>query len=180
MFEFTAVSSPIAPSPSTPEPTPCSSSSNGCFLTNLRSSAHEILIPPAPSKTWSSGGAGAIGATAAYGLAQGARAFRGTSLTRFEQHLTTVYQTLKNARPTAVDPVNAMNQVLAELKLIGNSEARRFRSVKEALALLPALAGPVEVLHDLQEDTMEYIVPLGFEPVRKRPLSARGGKPPGK
>jgi methylthioribose-1-phosphate isomerase len=56
-------------------------------------------------------GAGAIGATAAYGLAQGARAFRGTRLDRFEAHLERVYQTLKHARPTAVDPVNAMNAV---------------------------------------------------------------------
>jgi methylthioribose-1-phosphate isomerase len=56
-------------------------------------------------------GAGAIGATAAYGLAQGARAFRGHDLSQFERHLSKVYSTLKSARPTAVDPVNAMNQV---------------------------------------------------------------------
>src|ERR1700743_2685828 len=56
-------------------------------------------------------GAGAIGATAAYGLAQGARAFRGTGLEKFRQHVEKVYQTLKAARPTAVDPVNAMNDV---------------------------------------------------------------------
>src|SRR5690348_1174330 len=48
-------------------------------------------------------GAGAIGATAAYGLAQGARAFRGTGLARFVQHVEKVYQVLKAARPTAVD-----------------------------------------------------------------------------
>src|SRR5689334_12727146 len=56
-------------------------------------------------------GAGAIGATAAYGLAQGARAFRGSDLVKFRRHMDLVYQTLKAARPTAVDPVNAMNQV---------------------------------------------------------------------
>jgi methylthioribose-1-phosphate isomerase len=56
-------------------------------------------------------GAGAIGATAAYGLAQGARAFRGSGLKSFEKHLEQVYATLQNARPTAVDLVNAMNQV---------------------------------------------------------------------
>src|ERR1051326_4454784 len=56
-------------------------------------------------------GAGAIGATAAYGLAQGARAFRGAGLARFERHLDQVYAVLKAARPTAVDPVNAMNQI---------------------------------------------------------------------
>jgi len=57
-------------------------------------------------------GAGAIGATAAYGVAQGARAFRGRDLKKFQQHVAAVYKTLAGARPTAVDPVNAMNQVL--------------------------------------------------------------------
>src|SRR5882762_126495 len=56
-------------------------------------------------------GAGAIGATAAYGLAQGARTFRGGNMPRFEGHVRRVYETLKAARPTAVDPVNAMNHV---------------------------------------------------------------------
>src|SRR6476659_4849766 len=49
-------------------------------------------------------GAGAIGATAAYGLAQGARAFRGSNLSQFKRQVEKVYQTLKAARPTAVDP----------------------------------------------------------------------------
>ena len=57
-------------------------------------------------------GAGAIGATAAYGLAQGVRAFRNKNLPKFQQHTEKVYQTLKAARPTAVDPVNAMNEVI--------------------------------------------------------------------
>lgn len=56
-------------------------------------------------------GAGAIGATAAYGLAQGIRTFKGSGRDRFEAHVEKVYQTLKAARPTAVDPVNAMDQV---------------------------------------------------------------------
>src|SRR5688572_5231781 len=56
-------------------------------------------------------GAGAIGAAAAYGLAQGVRAFRGRNLEKFSSHLDAVYKTLKAARPTAVDPVNAMNEV---------------------------------------------------------------------
>src|SRR6187399_357614 len=56
-------------------------------------------------------GAGAIGATAAYGLAQGARRFRGRDRGRFSTHIEAVYQTLKAARPTAVDPVNAMNAI---------------------------------------------------------------------
>lgn len=60
-------------------------------------------------------GAGAIGATAAYGLAQGVRAFRGSDTKKFSRHVETVYQTLKNARPTAVDPVNAMNDVRAAM-----------------------------------------------------------------
>ena len=56
-------------------------------------------------------GAGAIGATAAYGLAQGALAFRGSNLEKFSTQVEKVYQTLAAARPTAVDPVNAMNDV---------------------------------------------------------------------
>ena len=61
-------------------------------------------------------GAGAIAATAAYGLAQGARAFAGRGLGRFSCHVETVYQTLKTARPTAVDPVSAMDQVRAAMR----------------------------------------------------------------
>src|SRR5258706_15048449 len=60
-------------------------------------------------------GAGAIGATAAYGLAQGLRSFRGRDLRKFSAHVDLVYQTLKAARPTAVDPVNPMNQVRAAM-----------------------------------------------------------------
>jgi methylthioribose-1-phosphate isomerase len=56
-------------------------------------------------------GAGAIGATAAYGLVQGVRAFRGRDLTAFSKHVEMVYRTLAEARPTAVDPVNAMNDL---------------------------------------------------------------------
>ena len=56
-------------------------------------------------------GAPAIAATAAYGLVQGARAFRAGSLTQFARRVAGVFQTLKAARPTAVDPVNAMNRV---------------------------------------------------------------------
>jgi S-methyl-5-thioribose-1-phosphate isomerase len=61
-------------------------------------------------------GAGAIGATAAYGLAQGALAFRSSDLKIFSRRVADVYQTLKAARPTAVDPVNAMNAVLAAMR----------------------------------------------------------------
>ncbi len=77
-------------------------------------------------------GAGAIGATAAYGLAQGARAFRGRDVTKFENHISTVYETLKAARPTAVDPVNAMNQVRQVM--------RQGKTVQERQALALAAA----------------------------------------
>ena len=56
-------------------------------------------------------GAGAIGATAAYGLAQGAQAYRGRSLTDFRKHLDRAYRILAEARPTAVDPLNALHVV---------------------------------------------------------------------
>src|SRR6266404_2644312 len=61
-------------------------------------------------------GAGAIGATAAYGLAQGVRAFRGCDFRKFSAHGEAVYRTLKAARPTAVDPVNALDQVRAAMR----------------------------------------------------------------
>jgi S-methyl-5-thioribose-1-phosphate isomerase len=61
-------------------------------------------------------GAGAIGATAAYGLAQGARAYTGRGLAGFQKHIERAFQTLKAARPTAVDPLNAMNQVRAAME----------------------------------------------------------------
>lgn len=60
-------------------------------------------------------GAGAIGATAAYGLAQGAAAFRGRDRKKFAAHVRRVFRTLAGARPTAVDPVNAMRQVLSAM-----------------------------------------------------------------
>lgn len=77
-------------------------------------------------------GAGAIGATAAYGLAQGARAFRGADQKKFSRHLDTVFSTLKAARPTAVDPVNAMNDVLRAVA--------RGESVQEQQAIALAAA----------------------------------------
>lgn len=77
-------------------------------------------------------GAPAIAGTAAYGLAQGARAFRGKNLTGFTPHVQRVYNTIKAARPTAVDPVNAMNLVLAAMQL-GEDVATR-----QALALAAA------------------------------------------
>ena len=43
-------------------------------------------------------GAGAIGATAAYGLAQGAASFPGRDMAKFKRHLQQVYRTLKDAR----------------------------------------------------------------------------------
>src|SRR6266705_804892 len=91
-------------------------------------------------------GAGAIGATAAYGLAQGGRAFRGSDLKTFSQHVAVVYETLKAARPTAVDPVNAMDQVrramsagktvkeqqtlaLAEAEVFANEDVRHCEAI---------------------------------------------------
>lgn len=79
-------------------------------------------------------GAGAIGAAAAYGLAQGARAFRGRDVVRFERHVEAVFQTLQRARPTAVDPVNAMIEVRRRMNL-GSTVLGR-----QALALAAAEA----------------------------------------
>jgi len=100
---------------------------NAVRLIEQRLLPHEFKIVPARNyvetaraiKDMVVRGAGAIGATAAYGLAQGARAFRGSDLRKFSRHVDTVYQTLKDARPTAVDPVNAMNQVRAIMRTAG-------------------------------------------------------------
>jgi methylthioribose-1-phosphate isomerase len=77
-------------------------------------------------------GAGAIGASAAYGLAQGARAFRGRDPAAFRRHVQSVYSTLAAARPTAVDPVNAMNQIRSVMGAGKNIEEQ------QALALAAA------------------------------------------
>lgn len=76
-------------------------------------------------------GAPAIAATAAYGLAQGVRSFAGSGLARFSRHVETVFQTIKAARPTAVDPVNAMNQVRTALST-GKTIAERQQLALEA------------------------------------------------
>ena len=80
-------------------------------------------------------GAGAIGATAAYGLAQGARAFQGRGVKSFEKHLAKVHRTLADARPTAVDPVNAMRWMRANINAITVAERQR-----QALALAEQFA----------------------------------------
>ncbi len=79
-------------------------------------------------------GAGAIGATAAYGLAQGGRAFRGSDLKKFSQHVAVVYETLKAARPTAVDPVNAMDQVRRAMSAGQTVEQQQTLALTEAEA----------------------------------------------
>jgi methylthioribose-1-phosphate isomerase len=83
-------------------------------------------------------GAGAIGATAAYGLAQGIRAFRGRNIRSFSQHGERVYRALKEARPTAVDPVNAMDHIREEM--------RAGATVEEQQAI--ALAAAEEFAHE--------------------------------
>lgn len=77
-------------------------------------------------------GAPAIAATAAYGLAQGIRAFAGKDRRRFAHHVRRVHQALREARPTAVDPAHAMAEVLAAMRA-GNRI-----SEKQALALAAA------------------------------------------
>src|SRR2546425_1279189 len=91
------------------------------FLETARA-IHEMIVR----------GAGAIGATAAYGLAQGVRSFRGGDLEKLSLHVDSVYQTLQAARPTAVDPVNAMNEVRSRM-----NEGRTVAE-QQALALTAA------------------------------------------
>jgi len=69
-------------------------------------------------------GAGAIAATAAFGLAQGVQAARSRSLGDFQRHVGKVFQILADARPTAVDPVNAMRRMLAAMAEGGDVAAQ--------------------------------------------------------
>lgn len=93
-------------------------------------------------------GAGAIGATAAYGFAQGLRAFRGRSLAAFRKHADTVFRTLADARPTAIDPVNAMRGIQQALALVSEASIPN----QQELALLAAESfaeEDVQHCHDL-------------------------------
>jgi methylthioribose-1-phosphate isomerase len=77
-------------------------------------------------------GAGAIGAAAAYGLAQAALAFRGKGLRRFARHIEAASLCLKSARPTAVDPTNAITAIRLAM------EAGQTVEEQQALALAAA------------------------------------------
>ncbi len=93
-------------------------------------------------------GAGAIGATAAYGFAQGLRAFRGRSLAAFRKHADTVFRTLAEARPTAVDPINAMRGIQAALAPL--AEATIANQQEMALIAAEAFAEEdVQHCHDI-------------------------------
>lgn len=89
-------------------------------------------------------GAGAIGATAAYGLAQAVRAFKGTDRAQFHHYVDEVVATLAGARPTAVDPINAMNDVRAAMK------AGMTVAAQQELALLAAEAFADDDVADCQ------------------------------
>ena len=77
-------------------------------------------------------GAGAIAATAAYGLVQGIQAYRGRSLQGLFRHIDRVFQTLREARPTAVDPVNAMVRIRNRIQTCQSVEEVRQRALEEA------------------------------------------------
>jgi len=115
---------------------------NFVLLVEQRLLPHEFKIVPAKSFKETAAairdmivrGAGAIGATAAYGLAQGALAFRGNDLKKFSEHVEIVFQTLKATRPTAVDPVNAMNDVRREMargKSVGEKQSLALAAAEE-------------------------------------------------
>src|SRR5260370_12256106 len=90
---------------------------NAVLLVEQRLLPHEFKIVATPDfrataraiKNMVVRGAGAIGATAAYGLAQGARAFRGRDLKKFRKHVEVVYQPLKSPRPPPMHPFNPLN-----------------------------------------------------------------------
>lgn len=75
-------------------------------------------------------GAGAIGATAAFGLAQGILAFRGKKMTTFTAHIEKVFNKLAAARPTAIDPLIAMRKILSRMN--GNVKDQQKIALKAA------------------------------------------------
>lgn len=87
-------------------------------------------------------GAPAIAATAAYGLAQGVRAYSGKDRRTFSRYVQQVHRTLLEARPTAVDPARSMAEVLAAMK--------QGRTIAEKQAL--ALAAAEEFAHRSAEE----------------------------
>ncbi len=114
--------------------------SNSVLLIEQRLLPHEFKIVPANNfketavaiRDMIVRGAGAIGATAAYGLAQGALAFHGNDLKKFSAHVKKIFHTLKAARPTAVDPVNAMNDVRRHMTLGQTVAERQFLALAAA------------------------------------------------
>ena len=90
-------------------------------------------------------GAPLIGATAAYGLAQGVRAFRGGDLKKFSAHVDLVFKTLAVARPTAIDPVNALREVRQHLR------AGKTVAEQQSLALAAAEAFANEDVRHCEE-----------------------------
>lgn len=78
-------------------------------------------------------GAGAIGATAAYGFAQGLRAFDGPS-EKFEAQTEEIYSTIKQARPTAIDPVNALDRMRAAIRRANTLAEKKEIALREAEA----------------------------------------------
>ena len=76
-------------------------------------------------------GAGAIAAAAAYGYAQGLREFSGSQQIAFDRHKRQVFAALANARPTAVDPANALRWIRRQI-------ARRSSIEDEQVAAIAA------------------------------------------
>ena len=92
-------------------------------------------------------GAGAIGATAAFGFAQGCNSFKDNSLELFEKHWKKVFNTLAKARPTAVDPVNAMRNIIDKMKSGTSVESQ------QQIAL--------EAAYQFAEDDIAHCVAIG-------------------
>ena len=94
-------------------------------------------------------GAGAIGATAAFGLAQGAQEFRGRGMGRFLAHLDRVASVLARARPTAVDPLNALAAVRAAVGSASTPAEGRERAIAAAAAFADANVAECRAVGDL-------------------------------
>jgi len=97
-------------------------------LKNHRATADAI-------KTMIIRGAGTIGATAAYGLAQAClETARGARRSSFDRHVRQAYTTLLRTRPTAADLKHGLDRVLARVETAADVAAARTAAVAEAVA----------------------------------------------
>src|SRR6185437_9439495 len=125
---------------------------NAVLLIEQRLLPHEFKIVPTRDfretalaiKDMVVRGAGAIGATAAYGLAQGARAFRSSDPKKFATHVETVFQTLQDARHCAEIGEHGAKLIRNGMKVLTHCNAGWLAFVDVGSATAPMYAAQAQ------------------------------------